>query len=245
MRTILWVFLLLCALVRAHCVQVVDVQVTGVYPECFYVEEYDRSAGIGVHYSGTAPHLGDLLYLSGCVSSLPSGERVFVADTMQVVGELADAAQARPVLLHNRAVGGTAVCAYTPGVTGGTGMNTIGLLVTTSGRVTRVESGRFFLSDGHTVEVGVVVEGSLTVPQPDSYVLVSGIATMDETHAPMIRPRSGTDLIDLGIYGMSSQYGAGQSMQSMSLGSFYDLGRGMPLPRYVVPPPWLPGQPLP
>ena len=55
-----------------------------------------------------------------------------------------------PLYLSANAIGGSALNQYTPGVSGGSGPNNIGLLIRTYGKVTFVDSANryFYIVDG-------------------------------------------------------------------------------------------------
>lgn len=121
------------------------------------------------------------------------------------------AAEVAPLAVSNRALGGGALNQYTPGVAGGVGLNNIGLLVKTSGKVTAVDTANscFYIDDGTGLldgsgHVGVRVAydnlaagNSITPPAVDSYVLVTGICStivINSNIQPNLRPRRDADI---------------------------------------------------
>ena len=74
------------------------------------------------------------------------------------------AAEVKPMAMKNSAVGGAALNVYTPGVEGGEGVNNVGLLIRTWGKVTAVdaENSVFFISDGTATRSSSDVD--VTVP---------------------------------------------------------------------------------
>lgn len=117
-----------------------------------------------------------------------------------------------PLALSQRDIGGGALNQYTPGVEGGRGLNNIGLLIKTWGKVTSVdETNKYFyiddgskLSDGSN-NVGLRVSydnlapgNTITPPVKDSYVTVVGICStfLDANNKihPNFRPRYDLDI---------------------------------------------------
>jgi hypothetical protein len=107
------------------------------------------------------------------------------------------AAEVKPVALSNKAAGGSSLNQYTPGVTGGKGLNNIGLLVKTCGVVTHVDLTNqfFYIDDGSalldgtkkpdgTPHVGLRVSyknlatgNTFTPPSENSKVAITGISS--------------------------------------------------------------------
>ena len=119
-----------------------------------------------------------------------------------------------PLALSNKAVGGGRLNDYTPGVEGGNGVNNIGLLIRTWGKVTFVDTTNkfFYLNDGAGREdgsgkVGLRVSydnlapgNTITLP-PDflnSYVAVTCISSTwlngSAQIQPNLRPRRQADI---------------------------------------------------
>ena len=82
-----------------------------------------------------------------------------------------------PVGTSNKSLGG-GVFGLQVGVTDGTGLNTIGLLVKTSGTVTSVGADGFTIDDGSDVDVKCVVPTG--IPSVDDYVAVTGVSSCEE-----------------------------------------------------------------
>jgi len=126
-----------------------------------------------------------------------------------------------PLAVTNRALGGGPLNQYTPGVYGGTGLNNIGLLIRTWGRVTYVDTVNkwFYIDDGAgrtdgtkrtdgTTILGIRVSydnlapgNNINPPTQGVYVLVTGISTTiigsDGNIYPNVRPRRDTDVVSL------------------------------------------------
>lgn len=120
-----------------------------------------------------------------------------------------------PLGLNNINLGGGALNIYTPGVEGGTGLNNIGLLVRTWGKVTFVDTTAkfFYIDDGSGlldgsgyIGVRVSYNDLTTPPNPNvitppiagiSFVAVTGISStikINEKIRPMLRPRRQSDI---------------------------------------------------
>ncbi len=202
-----------------------NLAVTAVFTDCFYVSEQDRSAGIAVSFTGTFPELGDVVSLMGTVSSTPTGERLFTADTVDVTAHYdMRTGPFRPLGMTNEVVGGEAVSSFTCGVVGGHGLNNVGLLVKTLGRVTYVAGSpsacHFYIDDssaasddsGHSgLRVDGLVPASLAV---GDLVEVSGISSMRSSSGqvyPCLRPRRDSDIAVL----LRGESGPAQTTQSV------------------------------
>ncbi len=94
-------------------------------------------------------------------------------------------------------LGGTALNAYTPGVLGGTGPNTVGLLVRIWGQVTQRDTtglSYFYIDDGSGLmdgtttggedNVGVRVLADPTSYSTGSYVIVTGVVSLFDSGGP-------------------------------------------------------------
>ena len=117
-----------------------------------------------------------------------------------------------PLALSNKAVGGGRLNDYTPGVEGGTGLNNIGLLIRTWGKVTFVDTTNkfFYVNDGAgrqdgSGNVGLRVSydnlapgNTITPPAVNSYVAVTCISSTwlngSGKIQPNLRPRRQTDI---------------------------------------------------
>ncbi len=117
-----------------------------------------------------------------------------------------------PLALPNRSVGGGALNQYTPGVEGGQGLNNIGLLIKTWGKVTYRDPGGafFYIDDGSKLFDGSGYVGlrvactnlapgnTITPPLENRYVVVVGISSTTNIGgfiAPTLRPRRQADII--------------------------------------------------
>jgi len=118
-------------------VEIQGVIVSAAFDGFFYVQSPDRSSGIRVHRAGHGLSAGQVVNLSGTVKTNAHGERYIEAAGVTVL----QAAAVAPVAMNQRTVGG-GVAGSPPagqaGVTGGTGLNNVGLLVRVTGKVTAI-----------------------------------------------------------------------------------------------------------
>ncbi|MDO8587531.1 MAG: FG-GAP-like repeat-containing protein [Armatimonadota bacterium] len=151
----------------------VEGAVTADFGDCFYVEAVSRSSGILVRKPFHGMSVNRIVRASGPMSTLDTGERVvdavFLTDlqTAQIVS---------PVGMSNMSLGGGAVGAQA-GVAGGSGLNNLGLLVKTGGRVSNAIVDRFRLDDGSYALLDAVIVPGLDLPPDGSYVMVTGIVS--------------------------------------------------------------------
>lgn len=134
--------------------------------------------------------------------------------SMLAIFVLAAAATAQapaPLGLNNASVGGGPLNQYTPGVEGGTGLNNIGLLIRTWGKVTYVDTVNkyFYLDDGTGRLDGSGYTGvrasydnlapgnSITPPAVDQYIAITAISStvvIGGKIQPNLRPRRDADI---------------------------------------------------
>ncbi len=94
-----------------------------------------------------------------------------------------------PLAVANKSIGGGAFNEYTPGVEGGTGLNNIGLLIKSWGRVTYVDAAAkcFYINDGSGRKDGSVhLEGSEVVENVGVRVSYDNLAAGNEIVAPAV-----------------------------------------------------------
>ncbi len=178
--------------------------VTADFGGHLYIQEPgDGFSGIRVDKGGFAQ--GSFVNVAG-VMNLLNGERIIqnASVTAGVVGVMP-----QPVLLLNKNLGGASLNAYTPGIAGLYGLNNIGLLVTVTGRLTKTESGFWFVDDGSAmpydaVIVGIPVDVSLLSASKKAElasldnVVVTGICqvgTVNGLQAPVAKLRGDGDIV--------------------------------------------------
>ncbi len=177
--------------------------VTALFPSqgCFYISEPDRTAGIRVRSSVLPSAIHTFVDVTG-VMATSYAEREIVADTVVQQGP---ASPIRPLGLRTGALGGGPLGYQTAVPPGASGVNNIGLLVRTWGRVTRVSGSDFYLDDGCGVRdsyprIGVLVrtgDVGVTPPPVGQYVEVTGISgasTLGGVPIRLMRPRSASDI---------------------------------------------------
>jgi len=167
---------------------------------CFYVEQADRSAGIQCR-GDVLLEPGQAAVLQGTMNTV-DGERVLTG-TFVLEGSLASAAIPEPAGMINRVIGGRPA-GLQQGIAGASGLNNIGLLITTTGRVTYADTDYFYLDDGSKLDDGSghlgvkVLATGLSIPASDSYVQVTGISSCfkvgDDLYR-LIRVREQVDIV--------------------------------------------------
>jgi hypothetical protein len=176
--------------------------VTAKFSQFIYVEQPDRTSGIKVN--GTTDADTDaLVSITGVVDTL-DGERFIRDPSITPQGTLNTSLGS--LAMGNKSVGGSALNDKTPGVTGGTGVNNIGLLVRTWGRIVYVSEDYFLIDDGSKVESGATLPGLIVqYPLPmrvpsSAMVAVTGISTVKKSDTGVflrvIKPRSDLDIQD-------------------------------------------------
>ena len=165
-------------------VSLTGVIVTAAWPDVFYVEQADRACGIRVEKAGHGLSVGQSAAVAGTMATTADGERMVEASSVSgVAGD-----PLAPLGMTIRWLGGGSTADYSAangtgqqGVTGGTGLNNIGLLVRTCGRFTYVDSSTFTIDDGSGVQVKCVVPADVTIQQDWQYVCVTGISSCGKT----------------------------------------------------------------
>jgi len=146
--------------------------VTGSYGGKFYVERPDRTSGIRVKWPLELAE-GSVVSVFGRIGT-KNGERCIEAFRVEIDGS---AAVPAPLGMTNLALGGGSPDALTPGITGGMGVHSLGLLVRTTGIVTSADDHSFTISDGSVADGVVVLCGSIGKPAVGDFVSVRGAAT--------------------------------------------------------------------
>lgn len=185
-------------------VGLVDRIVTGAYPGYFYIqcpEEGHIACGIKV-LSSAAPVTGSLVSLSGTLDKDSNDELVidsgFAATTSSQISQ--GATTVVPVFgcKNNDVCGGTQDNLVGP--TGGTGINTVGVLQVTWGRVSELIAGvSMMIDDGSGAPVKVI--GPTGSAANGGFVRVTGIASIQKIggmHIRVLRTRSADDVRVIG-----------------------------------------------
>ena len=169
-------------------------------PWVCYVQDADRASGIRVQGTGAVPMAGQEVTVTGVMSSL--GRERMISASNVITG--ATPGEPAPLETTGRGLGGGDF-EYTAGppmsgqvgVLDGYGANNIGLLVRTSGRVTRSETGEdfFYLDDGSNLEDGFAgglkgvrcTASGLTKPAVGEYRVVTGVSGAIEIGGSPVR----------------------------------------------------------
>ncbi len=120
----------------------------------FYIQEKDRSAGLRVVKTVTGLLPGNVVTLSGTVSTRMingvAAERQLDNPTVTLV-TVPESTSPTPLAMNNISVGGESVGATLPGIAQAFGLNNIGLLVKISGRVSSLVEDRMYVDDGSSI----------------------------------------------------------------------------------------------
>jgi hypothetical protein len=167
--------------------------------DCFYIESQDRSCGIKV--MGKTAQRGSIVTVSGVLGTV-GGERVLRCTWIGA----GSASPLTPVCLPNKSIGGAdygrqvdSPTVGQKGITGGSGLNTIGQLVRTTGRVTSSDAALmvFTINDGSTVDIKCKAPTGVTLPAQGDYVAVTGICSSESNAggqlSPLLRVRAADD----------------------------------------------------
>ncbi len=154
--------------------------------EALYVHEPGMALGLRVEMSNMPGGLaaGDFVNTLGVMATTPAGERYLAASEMD---KQAPGVAPRPLVMTNRTVGGgnwhLTDTAGQAGAAGGQGLNTVGLLTRTTGRVTGVSNDESVIEidDGScgaaVCPLWVKLPGVLDI-QPGDFVIVTGASSL-------------------------------------------------------------------
>ena len=165
--------------------------VTGLFDDCFYVEELDRSSGIRVEMSaqarqaldlGAGHHIaqGDCVRLMGTLGLATTGERNLTPQNIVLLtaGNPSNPLESIELGMRCRDVGGHPLGGYNPGITCGRGPLNVGLYVTVQGWVTHVDplgiDDYFYMWDG----TNTVRPGQDTAPMWDGFAYPGDIDSL-------------------------------------------------------------------
>lgn len=176
-------------IVYINCSPVVSAG-TGAVEQSIYVQEPDGSAGIKVYFGDqAAPTLvpGDVLEFEAYIDTI-DGERALV---QPAVFGAKNGPPPKPLAMANRDIGGgdwfydAATGAGQKGIAGAAGLNNIGLLVRTFGRVVESDPAAkwFSIDDGSRLAPPLKIKlpewWTAAVPAPPAYVTVTGICSCE------------------------------------------------------------------
>jgi len=179
--------------------------VTGALGEAVWIEEKDRTSGLLLLVRNQTPlQPGDVVDVSGEMATL-GFTRALVVQSLHRLDTFAPPTAPAPLMMNNQTIGGANPNDFTFGVTGGVGLFNVGLLIRTSGRVTAIGPGYFYLDDGSAlgdptgnVGVRVFTEGMVN-PSLGDFLTVTGLVVAAEYEPTgdsvrMIVPRDQNDL---------------------------------------------------
>lgn len=196
-----------CGVVTASCN-------TGCDPWT-YIEDEDGSAGILV-YGFAGGERAACATPEGVIFTDVTGERAVMLPPGSMVPHTTPQRTPSPVLMPNRCVGGGDF-RYDPvtgngqkGIVGCCGLNNIGLLVKTTGKVKWVSGNMFGINDGSGMGasgLGLMVycgfmptQDQTDMPWVGDYVSVVGISTCTSPSQPVITPMHRYDIINLSVW---------------------------------------------
>ncbi len=167
----------------------------------FFVCSTDGLRGLRVRFSSAAPNLtiGQRIGIYGSLAS--TGGQRYLSCGQYTLYDVVNAP--KPRYFRNKAIGGAALNAVTPGVTNHYGPYNLGCLVRTSGKVLSNGSGYFIISDGsiraETDGVdGIKIRcGSISQPAVGETVKVTGFSCSENdggTIRPMVAVRNSADI---------------------------------------------------
>ncbi|MDO8586333.1 MAG: DUF362 domain-containing protein [Armatimonadota bacterium] len=165
------------------------VAVTAAFLDSFYIESDDRASGMRVQMPGHGLAAGSRANVRGLVQTDLTNDERFIAATS---ASNAGVGAVRPVGMNSRALGG-GDWNYNPsamtgqrGVTGASGLNNIGLLVSIWGRFAYLDSSTFTVDDGGG-PVKCVVPPSVTLDPAWSFVRVTGASSCEKDGDNLVR----------------------------------------------------------
>ena len=170
-------------------------------PDYFYIEDDDQSCGIRVEKTNHGRVAGDRAYVQGTIRTNSNHERYVDATTTSLAGS----GTLKPLGMNNKWIGGGDFfySAGPPingqqGITGAYGLNNIGLLVRTWGKVTVKDTATppawFRIDDGSGVGIKVDLQPSpgTYIPLDSSIVVgsqlqLSGISSCEVSGSDLVR----------------------------------------------------------
>lgn len=162
--------------------------------QAYYVECLDRTSGI--RCSGVSLlEIGQKGVLQGVMGTV-DGERVLTQASV-VSGTLGTAQVPGPLFVIGRSVGG-GTGGLQQGIADGCGLNNIGLLVRTSGRIVGAESSSITIDDGGGVDVKCAIPSGVEIDPAWQYVSVTGVSSCEkigDAITRLIRVRGQADVV--------------------------------------------------
>jgi hypothetical protein len=178
----------------------VPVCVTAAFDYFLYVEQQDRSSGIRVNISDHGCSVGDRIEVVGFVKTNSDGERFVETTGIYRAGY----GEVEPLYISLERLGGgdwyynPATSAGQQGITGGCGLNNIGLLIRTSGNYTYVSANTFYLSGVFGPTIKCIVPDGVELGIGWSYACVTGVCSIEregDQVKPVILVRDQDDIV--------------------------------------------------
>jgi hypothetical protein len=168
--------------------------VTAAFDNFFYIESANRTFGIRVNKDNHGLIVGQIASIAGNVQTLDSGERYIAAGFAIASGSGTAIA---PLGMTNRTLGGGSNGTGQPGVLGGSGLNNMGLLIKTTGRIvdSSGQPSSFKIDDGSGVDVTVLG----MIPSGAEYVTVTGISSCVKSGNDHMRQIIPTDISAISV----------------------------------------------
>ena len=155
-------------------VMISNVVVTARFSECFYVEELNRTAGLKVRMYNSPVYEGQVVNVTGTITNLGTEREIINPSVSTGLGM---AKEITPLGMTNATLGG-ATLGFNTGVTGAKGLNNVGLLVKTWGKVASLGSGSFVIDDGSGTPAKVIAPSGVGLPAVGSIVTVTGVCCL-------------------------------------------------------------------
>lgn len=158
-------------------VSLTEAIVTAAFDGFFYIEAENRSMGIRVEKADHGLKAGAKVSITGALKTNADGERFIEAETVTPTGKGSIA----PLFINSRALGGgdwlynSSTGAGQQGVFGGLGLNNIGMLVTTWGKLIYL-GGADKVGDAK-IEAGKEILDGVRTVFVDTYVRVTGVVS--------------------------------------------------------------------
>lgn len=181
--------------------------VTAYFPDFFYVESDTRECGIRVQKPAHGMEVNWVTAISGVIQTNFDGERYIADPTITVLSR--DIVKVAPLGLTNKALGGgdwmcdSGTSVGQRGIAGMFGLNNIGLLVRTTGKVTARGRDWFYIDDGSNVQDGTGITGvycetphGVAAPSVGTQVALTGISSCELYRGSLVNVLRVRDLYD-------------------------------------------------
>ena len=171
--------------------------VTACFSDAIYIESPDRTAGMRVSPAPAGVSIGQTIDIAGTTVT-SGGEKTLIPQTFDVSGTGA----VGPLAMANKCVAG-GNWAYAESTGAGqqgvrpSGLNNIGLLITTWGSVVGSSSNTFTISDGGGAPITCSLPPGMAFNPDWQYVCVTGICSCQQsgsTLSTLVRVRQASDI---------------------------------------------------